>query len=143
MNKPRREFWKVPQFQDIRTHARPNAVLGYVLRRHQQDENSSLDDAINHFSRLLDSTPQRVKELLCGDRLRSFEIDKLAEALNCSIFFLFGLDQRAFEEKEARFFCSVNIPRPTKSDSVAFRKMCEELLRQLHTSGAWETGGNK
>jgi len=128
----RLEFWDDRFLRGISAKTMAKRPVDIIIWKIQHDKGElSFDETLEKFSAKCNLPPENLKNILGGRIPWSFEVNQILKGCNWSIFFLYGISERAYESREGAFFQEVDITSPNPEQRKAFKKIYEICLTSL------------
>ncbi|MEW5923445.1 MAG: hypothetical protein AB1746_05605 [Candidatus Zixiibacteriota bacterium] len=128
------EFWDERYGSGVDGQAmvsRPSLIILNWIKHLKKTKKLSWEEAVNAFGKESKIPAKDIQRISEGFLPSSYEINKISQNCGWSLFFLFGISEKAYKLRERMFFYEIGISTPTSSDRLAFKELYEECLLQI------------
>jgi hypothetical protein len=144
----RMEFWEEKFAEGVEAKDmlyRPSEIIMEKIKYETKTKRSTFETELEKFAKSASLAVESVKEIIGGRFPWAHEINRItskSNSLNWSIFFLFGISEKAFNNRQKIFFDEINIRIPSFKQKQAFKAIYEECLKTLANEERSVRNGN-
>jgi hypothetical protein len=123
------------------TVLRPTLIIRYYLKRLSRQDSNTIEKAREEFAKDTGIPQHDILRIEGGEIPTSSQLQRIIDAYGWSIFFLLGISEVAYQEKETVFFDRMGVRNPTPGERKAFLDLYARLLAQRFDDPRLREGG--